>query len=517
MKASPQTEDYAKQWLRQIPEFDEEYLELDNALNAVQRGELLWQPIFSVSVYVWCMLERATHPILGTGAQEGATYEVMEPDKRLVKSLVNSTLPQLARLLENLEAALSTGSYDEEMSRLLFHLRVATGSLYLANGELEPAAKVLDKAMFTRYNTELRRLNIWGVIEKGWFPLHEGYNVPMTTGVALGKHIAIFEMEFWHIVAQNLEPLIRMLTFATGATPSEYLFDSLRKYTWHWALLIRGLIRERGSWENVNHALELFGEEEGVIGLSAILLEDWDPKEQWMCLLHRLANIVVPCVDEGDEEELPLTPEESRITSANYWAWELGQMVAILWQNEGQEFVTSFMERYEPDPDKWLYGLTILSLVAECDDSRDWESAREFYLDGWRRTAKRHVHQLFQEGPDSGLYWAMRVGLADGFIDPPQLPTPGYPGGQPLPDDEPAIVTTEKTDAIEAILGPKVRADIESALNGPGTRVDGQELLAALQKLPLEVQRIQETVESRLPPDRRKITQFLSEQLIQTS
>lgn len=503
MNLSPALKQYAAQWLKQIPGFEERYLELSNAVIAIQNGELSWQALLSVTVHTWGAQKEAHHPLVeGEALSE---YQPSESDASIARELVHLMVPSLEKLSHDIEEALEDGSYDEEMSRLLFHVRLATGSLYLAKGKLKPAVKLLSDATKTRYNIGLQRANFWGNIEKRVVSQREGISVPMTNDTALGKLIAGFVLNSWFLPAQNYERIMYMTSLATEATPSEGLFYYLRSITWIWPRFIIGLTRE-GNWENVKKGIELFGETEGVSDLNSVVPQKWDPLEQWGHLLHRLVNIVIYCVDEEDNEELPASPEESRLTSANYWAWELGQAVAALWQNEGRDFAFSLMETYDPGPssDEWLDGLPVLSLIAECGDRRDWISARDYYLWGWRKTAKRHVHQLFQEGSDSGLYWAMRVGLADEFIKPREFSRPGDILSETPIDDKTLTGTTGENQAAREVLNPKVLAFIESAFDREEPKQSMGEMFAAYEKRLQSIEEKQETISSHLTYERTK-------------
>lgn len=51
MNISPKTKEYAGRWLQLVPEFNPEYLELENAVKGFRKDDLQWQPLFAITVY----------------------------------------------------------------------------------------------------------------------------------------------------------------------------------------------------------------------------------------------------------------------------------------------------------------------------------------------------------------------------------------------------------------------------------------------------------------------------------
>ena len=138
---------------------------------------------------------------------------------------------------------------------------------------------------------------------------------------------------------------------------------------------------------------------------------------QWVDLIDSIANIVSICKNEEEIEQLDPSPSKCEVTSSNYWAWKFGNIVGKLYIYEKTDIIGPLMEDYYPSLTEWKNGLAFVSLWSECDEKRVWEIARIFYHEMWERTSSYEGAALFEEGAESGLFWAMRIGLADAFLE----------------------------------------------------------------------------------------------------
>jgi len=415
---SPQNEDN-RWWLSSVVGDDAtQYFDLDYAVSIIKQGKLCWQAAASIAVQTSLFNQQP---------------EPTKAEKALAQHIADSAIEPLEALVKIILDK-SDKESDRENARTLFHARFALGGLYIVKGDIDRAADILTQVASTKSILEVRRVKSSdGIYEEHTF-VEGRERVSHRADIFLGKTLASYEIWPKLIGKGNYEKALYLLTQAAARFHWEATFTFIEVIVDAWA----------------KRCIELNN-----VG-------------QWVGLIDALAEIASIC-DGGEEiKELGASPSACKITSSNYWAWKFGKIVGDLWLYGKGDLVEPLMEGCYPSLDDWKNGLAFVSLFSECDEKRDWETAHTFYLEMWERTANYYGFQLFEEGADSSLYWAMRVGLADKFLKPRQPERPKGDG------------------TVVDIMSPKLQADLREILVTKG-----------LIKKPLTKEDILELIHSR--------------------
>jgi len=361
--------DYFSDWLSDfLTDEGSQYRDLDYAVSTIQQGRLEWQAVASIAFRI-ALLHLDSKPTNAerTLAQRIAE-SVLEPLEALIKSKVDKP---------------DTESSQGDRARMLFHAQFALGELHMVRGDVDRAADILAQVVLTKPTIEVRRVKSSGGVYEEHTYMEGAERVFHSVDIIFGKTLASYEIAPRFINKGAYRKAMHLLTEAARSFPWIFTFNFITMWVDAWI-------------ERCMRANDL---------------------GQWVDLMDTVAEIV--SIGDGGEEiaQSGSSPSKCEVTSSNYWAWNFGKIVGKLHIYEKTDIVEPLMEDYYPSLMEWKNGLAFVSLWSECDEKRDWEIARTFYHEMWERTANYYGARLFEEGAESGLYWAMRVGLADAFLE----------------------------------------------------------------------------------------------------
>jgi len=378
--------DVLSDWLSEYLKSNEvsQYCDVDYAISTIKQGEPCWPAAASIAFRV------ASFHLDGE--------DTSETEKAFVQETAHSTIEPLENLIRAVENQSEEESPQEDREHTLFHMRFALGGLYLAKGDVERAVDILTEAISAENEYE--------------------------NDIAVGKTFASY------IIVPQL--------------------TSREKYKEACYLLKEPFFAL--NWE---HTLSLYSK---VIDIWIEKCKKTKDLEQWLSLIDAVYQLVEPEPGSTEEEiteqdldslssnSIPKSREEELFTSYNYWAWRYGRVVGYLWLNrdKGQDLINELMfDWFDPGNEDTVYGVVVLSLLTECDAERDWDLLRDEYLTMWKRTYNEILTAGWDvdESPNSGLYWAARVGVASVILE-----------------------YESTTGAFEKVIEPKVLTEISEIL-----------------------------------------------------
>ncbi|MFA4835686.1 MAG: hypothetical protein WC749_06425 [Dehalococcoidia bacterium] len=398
---------------------------LNGAITAIKQDESCWQAPYSVAIHAFCL------------NQDDATLD----DKSLLQDLIGYSMEPLEALLQCIGIP-----QDPEQSRVLFHTKLALGMLSIADGDVKRSQSLMHQVA----STKLNNLFIHDTL------MSYGGNLPNAEAdTTQGKLLAAFAM--LPILANKdwLELLYLMIEAAScqpGITPLQEMVSLL-------------IDRWAAQCEEVDNSLEYES-----------------PDVDWIGVFTAAADVLALCEEIDSSASLPSDCEEA---SAQFLAWKLGQIVAKSclhhrWSSDPFRVFKEFLDSPWVDwdyPDKhenFRRSLILaLGLFSESKGTPHWPEAREIYVSMWKNSYAGTCHGLHpcEIGPDSDIYWAMRIGFADKMIEekPSQsLITTKYELETPITDtaDMRLQLMKSQQDSIRAILDrlPPTNREIRQGL-----------------------------------------------------
>jgi len=362
----------------------EQFSDFGHVLELIQHGEPPWQALVSIGVY----------------AAEHTQWEAGE-ERVTVNDLISRTIGPLETLLGSPATESRQQSLNDEQSRLLFHARLALGLVLLASGDKSRSNAMLHDMAATK-------LSVRGsTIRSG--PGVVAYQPDL----AYAKSYAALHILQEHILQEDYGEILFLMTEAAACNPGDVLMPMLSGWT-----------------------LDLWATKCEKTDAS----QEYDfPSLEWLDLFAGASDILSVSREDASGD----LPHDCERESAQFLAWEFGQLVG--------RFLLSVMQRgtepfqasiefllgtssgnstyllppprdrscYPPERGEEVYrALTAaLALVSECDPGRDWTRTRERYVQMWQGAYTSSEISVSEVGPESDLFWAMRIGFADKILE----------------------------------------------------------------------------------------------------
>lgn len=449
----------------------------DLAARLVEMGQLEWPTLAAIGVHVFSRLNLPDS----------------DPAKAAIRDLADRTRVPIEDLVKSLSAKAAEAQLDDEELRLLFHARFALGFLKMASGEDEEGERILHEVAGTKVSHRGPGDN-WtygqGILWCG--PDVRAVKWETCYGL-LRKYTA--EPDF----KEREDPLVEsayLLIEAGGCDAGSALELSLLEMV---PLVLASLA---GCCEKYDTSRECEAYDTSRVIDS--------PSVYWAPLFAAAAEALSAYGVADSSGDLP---EECAKQSAQFLAWNFGQLAARFCTHERWRNMT-FGDRW-PDwagdlDDECLSPLwgweatwkalsAAMALVCEYGPERDWKSARENYVQGWREARATWRNTIFHGMPiseipvDSDLYWAMRIGFADKVLESQRALVPVEVSLHPIVD---SIVKTQDIASATALRVVKVQETIDRMAE---TQKQQNEKLDVMIK--------------GMPPEKQKIMRFLQKQL----
>jgi len=346
------------------------YSDVACALETLKKGELCWQAAVSIGVHALKL------GVIGKTDEE----------KALAENLVGRALEPMEALYESLTQQPSQQPLTDEQARMLFHLRFGLGFLLLAKGKRETAKAFLHDMAATKLSWH-RGGSMWG-----------GDIVPYTDDMGSGKEVTALAMSLLYPQVEDYDEALYLIGQAVdtprrGDAPLVLADDLLDR----WAAKCERIEQQEGAGQ----------------------LDAWN---EWTSLLYRAAEVLSVC-QHVDTSGAP--PGECQQGSAQFLAYKLGQLAARFAAKNAPLWHDYMEESDEPTSADFA----IDALLCECEVCTDWQTARDRYLTGWRRTPCYEGASPEEIGPHMDLYWAMRIGFAEKMLESTQALVPARPAG----------------------------------------------------------------------------------------
>jgi len=353
----------------------ERFIALGDSLAMVKKEQPPWQALVSIGVYI----------------AELYLWGETEAEKAILKSVTDYSLEPLEALLESLTPESGKdAAIKDERAQLLFQTRFAFGFLLMAKGEKERAREILHEMAATKLSVRGNEIRSGPGIVK-W-----------TTDMAMGKLQTAIYLMVEYGPQEEYEELLYLMTEAIACNSSSSVLIFLApKFLDTWA----------AKCEKEDDPPEY----------------DF-PSVNWLHLFVAAADILSIC-QESDSSGAP--PNECKKESPQFLAWNFGQMVGRFaysdsrWRDNPFEKVSNpkllagYAYEYEGEQfnGMWQVLLVLASLLSEYDLKRDWCKLREHYVEMWKGAYTYRGTSLSEIGPESDLYWAMRLGFADKILE----------------------------------------------------------------------------------------------------
>lgn len=434
MEISPQGKDAIKSALCQFMSEDEaeRFIDLEYALDVIKQGQLCWQAPASIGIH----------------AEELYLSAQDDSDSAALPNLIGLSLEPLEALLQFLLARPDEETLRDERARMLFHTRFALGLLLLAKGEKQRAKALLREVAGTKVSSR------GGAITSGreiiW----------CTADIAQAKwHTAYYLLlECGRQKALDHEEVLYALAEAAACAPSGT------------SLIIPLALGVLSNWTATCEKTDAS--------------QEYDfPDFGWLDLFTGAAELLSFCQEADTAGNLP---NKCEADSPQYAAWKFGQIAGRFavqdprWSTNPHEKTNAFYDAFGDQDFGFLTWeeeqsyralRTVEALLSEFDVDRDWQKARQRYVEMWRRSDRWRGAVLSEISPESDLYWAIRIGFADTILE-----TPG----------QQALVPTK--------IAPQTGVPDPEGLS----RDDINALL--LHKIDWQTQKIQEILLQHLPP-----------------
>lgn len=337
---------------------------------------------------------------------------------------------------------------------MLFHARFALGFLLLANGDKKYSKVILHE----RVSTEL---SVRGA------EVRSGPRIVSYTGdMATGKWQTALYLLPEYLRQEDYGEMLYLMTEAAACNSWDTVMVSLAP-----AVLDRWATKCEN--EDASQGFDF-------------------PTLEWLDLFAEAVEILSVCQEIDSSATLP---NECKKESAQYLAWKFGKIAGTFivpdnrWHDdpfsnlwELSHAVEDGSLQFQRGQEKTYRALkAAVSLLCEYDPARDWQKIQKQYVSMWKSSYSYRGMPLADIGPDTDLYWAMKIGFVDKMLE-----------------------TAEQRALIQTQFEPvHIIRDIESIKNIVST--------VALRQL--KQQQNLEGVLQRLPPSTRDIHQHLQQQL----
>lgn len=383
-----------------------------------EEGELSWQALASV------------------GGHASARYALpdSDPERAILRDLIQRTRTPVEALVESIAAKEGKARLDDEQARLLFHARFALGFLLLANGDSERARHILHEVAGTEVSQR-------GYEWRG--------GLSCTSDVNAVKWETAYGVSPAYVAGGNLGELAYLMIEAAACEDPED-------------------VPTLEVLEAVPLLLDVFARACQSIDSS---LEYDSPTLEWYDLFA-LAAEAISAYGSMVESSGDL-PNDHDKQSAQYLAWQFGQLVARFctqdrWRNRTAWLMEDWWDRLFDVIDdgsfEFLYGgkgtreavASAISLISEYSPEHDWEKMRECWVTLWEGTYsytdEGEPIPVSKIGPDTDLYWAMRIGFADKVLE--QIATAIQPVVHDTTLTRAALEAAKTRNLVEARLLP---------------------------------------------------------------
>ena len=155
----------------------DQYGKIDRATKIIERADVCWQASLAMAIHIYAIHVHAD-PL------------TEESDRVILENAITPLRQPLESLVNSVSQGLKKAAYDEDVSRALFHSRLALGGLYLVKGDHDRALEMLTTVLETSYTEKVRRVNNGGDIYDEIEYVHEFPRVPPRLDVLAGKHFA---------------------------------------------------------------------------------------------------------------------------------------------------------------------------------------------------------------------------------------------------------------------------------------------------------------------------------------
>jgi len=216
------------------------------------------------------------------------------------------------------------------------------------------------------------------------------------------------------------------------------------------------------------------------------------PALEWLDLFAEAAEILSVCQEADSSGGLP---NECKAESAQFLAWKFGRIAGKFaihdrWRENPVEAFAEFLEdrpwdegvTFSRGGEKVSLALnTVRALLCEYEPNRDWKKVREHYISMWDNSYTSYQGTSLSELTlESDLHWAMRIGFVDKMVEAEQHSI--------IP------VSDSILSAVRNIEGVK-------------------EIVSTMALRQLRLQKSLDEIIERQPLSKRKVGQFLEQQL----
>lgn len=382
----------------------EQFSNLTEAITYIKQAQPCWQAPYSVGVHA------AWLHIAGTDADKAVCQNLVGLALEPMEALLETLTPKAAAEGLSLQVRLLAGRASEDSLRMLFQVRFALGFLLLANGKREHAIDIFSKMAATK---------------PSWNP----YTGHLVDGPGFIRQTKDISWAIW-------------LT----ATLMQTVYEEDGDYK-------EALDLITGAWAFNPELSEIFTTK------VPVLLDYWAaeceredattaydfPTLEWLDLFAEAAELLSVCQEADTAGALP---SDCKHESAQFLAWKFGQIAGKVvapdnrWHEDPfhnfRQFLFLTTTRDEESNLQRGYEKTdqalraVLSLLSEYELHRDWQKARQRYVSMWARSLTYQGMPLSEVGPETDLYWAMRIGFADKVLElTKQLVPVGLPPNMP--------------------------------------------------------------------------------------
>lgn len=423
------------------------YSNLAYSLTLVRQRELCWQAIVSVGLH---------YHFFDVFRDERIAHWELDQD------MVAPALESCETLLAFLNAKLDCEPLTDEEARVLFHVRWALGFVYWAANDTARAIPLWEITV----EKKLSMIFLGGGGIGSFEGRHGEEIIPWEKDSAAAMAFTAFMLSYNYELTGAYYQALTMIKIAAGSSPGHVFLHRAFQLLDAWAK----------QCEEDEHKL------------------DDQRNVEWIELFASVGDIL----RFADGDESGVLPHECKQDSAQFLAWNFGRVVGAY----------ATVDRFRTDLRAGLADLddyadylaneaeervgeaavvfaAVLALVSEYGPERDWVKLRELYIDGWWRSAAFAGCPVHEIGPNTDLYWAMRIGFADKVLEVMKSwdSTALVPAGPIVPQDNPVTNVMQQLQRIEDITSSTSLRQVKQ----------WQEL------------------DKRLPPERRKLYEGLAQ------
>ncbi len=372
MEISQEGKDAIRTTLRQFMSDDEaeRFIDLEYTMDAIKQGRVCWQAPVSIGIHA----AQLYLPDNGEGANAA------------LSDLIGLSLEPLEALLQLLSAVPDEETPMDERARTLFHTHFSLGLLLLAKGEKQRAKAILHEVSGTKVSIRGREFISGPDV------------IQCNTDIYQAK---------WHTAWNLLKESIRQ-----KALDHEELL---------YALVEAAACAPPGAILTTVLSLTLLDKWTEKCNKPDTSQEDDYPDMGWLNLFTAASELFSFCSGADTAGDLP---NKCEMYSPQYVAWEFGQIAgsfAVPWSKNPLVIYDVFPDDFRDDDFPSMWGpeplfralCPVQALLIEFAADRDWGKARQQYVEMWQICDRWNWAALSEIGPESDLYWAIRIGFAD--------------------------------------------------------------------------------------------------------